>query len=174
MKIIFNIAIIILINFSIVLGDDFNAPVKSSANLSCCVIKPLCINLEKVEDYLNWPIIPLGFKYFFKSSENEDADSRSVFVIKGEAGKKIEIKLFSNIDIDNVEISYKIKGTDLQYVGINSIPELMLSNGSIVVQLNESGCYYLHIVYLWIWAKANALPGEKSFTQAFTISYTNL
>jgi hypothetical protein len=160
---------------SFVYSSEHNNPISSSCMLNTTVIKPLCITPSISNDYINWPTIPVGSKYTLNTSLIQDADWKSIFRIMGEPGYPIEISISRQTELDNVELSFGVKGTDQQYLGNPPpLPSLVFDNVGIVVNLNSSGFYFIHFVYEWIWAKDNATPGEKHFSQQISVRYYGL
>lgn len=98
-------------------SNGFNSPVSQSANLSCSVIKQLSINPATTEDYIYWPTIPIGSKYTLGQSPNQDADNRSIFTFSGESDAAIQISVTAQTMVDNVELSYSLKGTQTPQYG---------------------------------------------------------
>jgi hypothetical protein len=150
----------------------FNQQVPSSGQMTCYVIKPLSVSPLSTDDYINWPSIPVGSQYII-SHNNPDADWRSIFTFKGEPGKTITISVTKQTEVDNVEISYQLKGTAMQF---DQNPGLLIfdGNGMINRDLSNSGVYYVHIIYDWVWAKVGATPGVREFTQVISAQYYNL
>jgi hypothetical protein len=162
-------------SFSLIAQNiGFNSPVSGSANLSCRVIKALSVCPNSSDDYINWPTIPVGSKYILNSSDNQDADWKSIFTFSGEPGSLVEISISAETFKDNVEISYRLKGTPIDHLGVNLVPLLNFVNGKTIVTLNAGGAYYLHIVYDWVFAHQGSTPGEKNFTQIINAQYTGL
>ena len=172
---IITITFLIISNRSYADNTVHNTPVPESTMISCSVITPLSITPPNSIDYINWPSIPIGQKYILNSSPYEDADWKSIFTINGEPGYTIEISMVKQLEVDNVEISYILKGTNTQYLGVHMVPPMVFnSEGKSIVNLNDDGAYYVHIVYEWVWAKDNAIPGIKSFIQEITANYSAL
>jgi len=152
-----------------------NAPVSEQTTLSCKVLKPLSVSPLSQEDFLNWPTIPIGSKYYLNSSDIEDSDFRSIFTFSGEPNHDVVISMVCENIVDNVELSFTMKGTAIRYLGIEQVPLLVFdADGKTVVSLNADGAFYLHILYDWVWAKENATTGVKCFTQCIASQYTGL
>ncbi|MFP4544445.1 MAG: hypothetical protein ACOCZW_01565 [Bacteroidota bacterium] len=146
MKYIIIIMLVILPATVLTAGNGQNTPVSGSSNLSCTVIKPISISPESSFDYLNWPTIPAGSKYYFGSHLYEDSDVRSIFTISGEPGYDVLLSLQTQTEVDDTELSFTLKGTSQQYLGGSPVPELTLNNnGQAVVNLNSGGAFYVHI-----------------------------
>lgn len=168
------IGLILISSFSLFAQAlDFNSPVSSSLNLSCKVIKPLSVDPVSSNDFIHWPTIPVGSKYVI-SSNNSNADNYSIFTFRGEPGSSVEITFIPQTSIDNVEISYRLKGTNDLYLGNQTVPPMNFDNGKTMVNLNSGGEFYMHIIYDWVWAKPNALTGIKHFVQSISAQYNGL
>lgn len=154
---------------------SFNSPVNESTNLTCKLIKPLSVTPEISQDYLNWPTVPVGSKYDMTGNVNdEDSDIKTIFTFSGEPNTSIEVSLTTQTYIEHVEISYRLKGTPIPYLGMKFVPELGFIDGKSIVNLNSNGNYYLHIVYDWVWAHEGATPGLKIFRQLINAQYNTL
>jgi len=154
---------------------SFNSPVNESTNLTCKLIKPLSVSPNFSQDFLNWPTVPVGQKYVMTGNINdESSDILTIFIFSGEPNASIEISVTTQTYKDNVEISYRLKGTQNPYLGLKFVPVLGFIDGKSTVNLNNSGDYYLHIVYDWVWAHEGATPGIKRFTQLISAQYNTL
>lgn len=155
-------------------GSGFNSPVIKSANLSCTVITKLSIDPLSTKDYVCWPTIPIGSKYTLGESNRQNADFNSIFTFAGEPGSSIQISIVTQTIVDNVEISFSLKGTPYPYLGIQEAPLLTFTDGRAIVNLSAEGEFYLHIGYDWVWAHDNATRGVKKFTQMINAQYFGL
>lgn len=153
---------------------NFNTPVAKSANLSCTVITPLSIDPLSSKDYICWPTIPVGSKYILGESIRQNADWNSIYTFTGEPGLAVEISVTMQTLKDNVEISYRLKGTESPYLGVQDSPVLSLVDGKTGINLSAVGEYYLHIVYDWVWAHEGATKGLKRFVQIINARYYGL
>lgn len=157
-------------------AEDHNTPVTKSGNMTCNVIKTLSVNPIHETDYLNWPPLPVGSKYYL-GGNNRWEDSYSIFTFTGEESRQIEITIEMQKEKDNVEISFRLFGTQFDHVGSNPSNMTGLSfanNSKEIVSLSAGGNYYLHIIYDWVEAKEGAIPGRYSFLQKINAQYHNL
>jgi hypothetical protein len=155
-------------------STNINTPVAKSTNLSCTVIVPLSIDPLSSKDYICWPTIPIGSKYILGESSKQDADWKSIYTLTGEPGVAIEISVTMQTLKDNVEISYRLKGTQTPYLGVQDATLLSLVDGKTNINLSADGEYFLHIVYDWVWAHEGATKGLKRFVQKINAQYCGL